>query len=130
MASSLREFISQLEAAGELHRVRAQVSPILEVTEIADRGSKSPCPNESPHARAFDPEHCSLGGRALLFENVEGSDVPLLINAFGSYRRAEMALGSDFEAVAERIAFLTKPEPPASLADAFQKARRDRRSGS
>src|ERR1051325_11665045 len=64
----LREFIRTLEAAGELKRIRTEVDPILEISEIADRVSKR-------------------GGPALLFENVKGSRMPLLINAFGSDRR-------------------------------------------
>jgi len=71
---NLREFISLLEKENELKRVKAKVSPILEITEITDRISKE-------------------GGPALLFENVEGSDMPVLINAFGSYKRMSMALG-------------------------------------
>src|SRR5690606_36615262 len=78
-----------------------------------------------------DPEHADLGGHALLFENVEGSRFPVAINVFGSYHRMEMALGcheeghttGGFEAIAGRIAELTKPEPPASLGDLIVKAR-------
>lgn len=33
----LREFVAQLEARGELKRVRTEVSPRLEMTEICDR---------------------------------------------------------------------------------------------
>ena len=35
--SDLQTFISTLDASGELHRITAPVSPILEITEIADR---------------------------------------------------------------------------------------------
>ena len=73
---SLKEFITQLESEGELVRITEPVSPILEIAEITDRVSKSPD-----------------GGKALLFENVEGSAMPVLINAFGSWRRIQMALG-------------------------------------
>ena len=64
---SLREFIDRLESENELIRIQEQVSPILEIAEITDRVSKQPG-----------------GGKALLFENVEGSSMPVLINAFGS----------------------------------------------
>ncbi|MEM8835322.1 MAG: UbiD family decarboxylase, partial [Planctomycetota bacterium] len=102
------------------------------------RVSKSPAPNmPSDSARETDPRFHHLGGTALLFENVEGSSFPLLINAFGSYRRMEMALGvqgellgaddgwSDrgFAAVADKIASLVKPEPPRSLGEAIEKAK-------
>ena len=51
---SLREFVNRLENENELIRIKDQVSPILEITEITDRVSKEPG-----------------GGKALLFENVE-----------------------------------------------------------
>ncbi len=126
MYATLGEFLTALEAAGELHRVTAPVSPRLEIAEIADRQSKSACPNASPHARRFDPGHCGLGGRALLLENVQDSDFPVCINVFGSYRRMEMALGCEaggFEAIASRIAELAKPQPPRGLRDLLAKAR-------
>jgi len=123
---SLQDFVAALEKAGELHRVSAPVSPLLEIAEIADRQCKAPCPNPSEAARAFDPRFSGGGGKALLFENVEGCDFPVLINAYGSYRRTEMALNcvdGGFEAIAARLASLTKPEPPKSLGDLFKKAR-------
>ena len=77
---SLRAFVERLEAAGELVRIKHPVSPILEITEIADRVVKA-------------------GGPALLFDQVEDSPYPLLINAFGSERRMAWAMG--FEDLAE-----------------------------
>lgn len=124
MYPTLRDFVAALEKAGELHRVKTRVSPMLEVTEIADRVSKSPAPSISEHAKKFDPQHHALGGKALLFENVEGSAFPLLINAFGSYRRMEMALGVTdigYEGLADRVAKLIKPEPPTGFIDKLKK---------
>ena len=72
--TDIREFISFLEKKGELRRIRARVSLDLEITEINDRIVRS-------------------GGPALLFENVEGYDVPLLINIFGTHQRVAWALG-------------------------------------
>ena len=121
---NLQEFVSALESAGELHRISASVSPMLEVTEIVDRVSKSPAARLSAHAKAFDPHHHALGGKALLFENIEGAKFPLLINAFGSYRRMEMALGCEdggFEALAARVEALVKPEPPTGLVQKMKK---------
>ncbi|MEM6458037.1 MAG: UbiD family decarboxylase domain-containing protein [Planctomycetota bacterium] len=125
---SLREFVDALDAAGELHRVAAPVSSMLEVTEIAGRVSKSPAARVSEHAKAFDPRFAHLGGKALLFENVQTPEgragMPLLINAFGSYRRMEMALGctdGGFESLADRVASLVKPEPPTRLLDKVKK---------
>ena len=97
--SSLRDFVKALESAGELKRIKAKVSPDLEITEITDRVSKSE-------------------GPALLFENVEGSEMPLLINAFGSNRRMAMALGVDtLDEVADEIEGMIKLGAPESLLD-------------
>jgi 4-hydroxy-3-polyprenylbenzoate decarboxylase len=124
MYATTRDFIAALDRAGELARVRARVSPVLEITHLADRQSKSPAPNlPSERTRTTDPRFHHLGGKALLLENVEGSDFPVLINQFGSYRRVEMALGchdaghtpGGLEALAERLGKLVKPEPPPTL---------------
>ncbi len=122
MYASLREFVAALEEAGELRRIPEPVSPLLEVSAMADRESKSPCGRVSESARRFDPGHCDRGGKALLFDRIEGCDFPLLINAYGSYRRTEIALGGDFERIAARIASLTKPVPPRSLGEIWKKA--------
>ena len=98
---SLREFIHQLEREEELLRIKERVSPILEITEITDRISKQPG-----------------GGKALLFENVEGSSMSVLINAFGSVKRMNMALGvHDIEDIPKRIERYIKIPPPSSLLD-------------
>ena len=72
--ADLREWIALLEREGELVRVTAEVDPDLEITEITDRVVKA-------------------GGPALLFENVKGSRLPLLINQFGTERRMCLAFG-------------------------------------
>ena len=121
---TLRDFVEALDAKGELHRVAAAVSPKLEITEIADRVSKSPAARLSEHAPVFDPAHHHLGGKALLFDQVQGASIPLLINAFGSYRRMEMALGCEaggFEALAEKIEQIVKPQPPSGMVDKVKK---------
>ena len=74
--SGLQEFISFLELKGELVRISAEVDPILEITEIADRVMRR-------------------GGPALLFEHVRGSRWPLLINAYGSEKRMAWSLGAE-----------------------------------
>ncbi|WP_028973808.1 menaquinone biosynthesis decarboxylase [Spirochaeta cellobiosiphila] len=73
---NLQSFIDELDKRGELKRIKKEVSPHLEITEIVDRVSKK-------------------YGPALLFENVKGSDYPVLINAFGTYERMALALGSE-----------------------------------
>jgi len=86
---SLRHFIQTLESSGELIRVKEFVSPVLEVTEIADRVVKS-------------------GGKALLFEN-NGTQFPILILAFASDRRMNMALGlNDLDEAGQMIDKLVK----------------------
>lgn len=127
MYGSVRDFVRALESKGELARVRGEVSPVLEITRLADRESKSPAPRApSESARRSDPRFHHLGGRALLFENVKGSDIPVLINAYGSYSRVEMALGcptGGVEDIAQRIAELVKPQPPRSWRELWGKAR-------
>jgi 4-hydroxy-3-polyprenylbenzoate decarboxylase len=119
-SETLRDFVEQLDREGELARVRAKVSPVLEIAEISDRMSKSPAPhghNELDRSRA-----AALGGKALLFENVEGSDIPVAINTFGSYWRVNQALGTDnLEALAERVQQLVKPEIPTTLLDKMKR---------
>jgi len=98
---SLREFIECLEFENDLIRITEPVSPILEIAEITDRVSKSPG-----------------GGKALLFENVEGSSMPVLINALGSHKRINAALGvTDIEAIPREIERFLKQAPPATLLD-------------
>jgi 4-hydroxy-3-polyprenylbenzoate decarboxylase len=132
MYPSLREFVDALERAGELKRIAAKVSPVLEITAIADRVSKSAAASmPSASAQRNDPRFCDRGGHALLFENVAGSDFPVLINAWGSYRRMEMALGchdqghtpGGFDALGAKIGALVKPEPPRSMREIIDKAR-------
>lgn len=122
--ANLREFVAALAAGGELVRVKAPVSPVLEISEIADRVSKSEAPRKSKHAQVTDPKHHGGGGKALLFENVEGSRLPVLINAYGSYRRMEMALGCEaegFDGLARRLEALLKPEVPTGLIEKLKK---------
>ena len=98
---SLIEFIERLEIDGELLRIKESISPILEIAEITDRVSKKP-----------------RGGKALLFENVEGSSMPVLINAFGSTKRMNLALGvHNIEDIAKRIESYIKIPPPTTLLD-------------
>jgi len=127
MHATLREFINALDRAGELRRVRCRVSPKLELAAIGQRLRLAPCPNPSRFATAFDAARADLGGPALLFDNVEGCDMPVAINLFGSCRRMEMALGvhetGGLEAVGDRIGSLVKPQPPRSFGEIVAKAR-------
>jgi 4-hydroxy-3-polyprenylbenzoate decarboxylase len=117
---TLRDFLSVLEREGELARVKAKVSPVLEVAQICDRMSKSPAPHG--HNELDKSPAAALGGKALLFENVEGSDIPVAINTFGSYWRVNQALGTDnLTALAERVQQLVKPEIPTTLMEKMKR---------
>ncbi len=117
----LRSFVTDLERRGQLVRIAAEVDPILEITEIADRQSKLPAIDGVPPP-ATDPVHGGLGGSALLFENVKGSSMPLLINAYGSYERIRLALGCEsIEALARKVEQLVKPEMPTTLMEKMKK---------
>ena len=105
--ADLREFISQLEAKGDLRRVALEVDPRLEMTEICDRV-----------LRAHGP--------ALLFERPKGHPgIPVLCNLFGSVERIAAAMGvADARALREigrLLAYLREPEPPQGLRDLWDK---------
>jgi 4-hydroxy-3-polyprenylbenzoate decarboxylase len=105
----LREWIAALEKHGELRRIREQVSPELEITEITDRVSKI-------GARASTEPRPKPGKNpALLFEDVSGHPGhKVLINQFGSEHRMAMALGVEkLDDIAERIHGLVNVKPPA-----------------
>ena len=102
-AADLQTFVAELEQRGWLKRVTAAVDPELEITEIADRMVKS-------------------DGPALLFENVKGHQMPLLINTFASQQRMGLALGcSDFDEIAQRVQALLKPEMPTTIMQKLKK---------
>ncbi len=95
----LSDFIRKLEEAGQLKRVKTEVSADLEITEITDRVSKK-------------------YGPAILFENVKDHSIPVLINAFGSYERMAMALNvKHVNEIAHEIESLVKPEMPSTFID-------------
>ncbi len=102
---SLNEFIKRLESEEELIRVSEFIDPVLEITEVVDRVSKS-----------------QGGGKALLFENT-GTNFPVLINAFGSEKRISMALGVNrLENIPAKIdsLFQTITTPKQSLWEKLQ----------
>jgi len=102
----LRDFIGQLETMGELKRIRAEVDPYLEMTEICDRTLRA-------------------GGPALLFENPKGHGMPVLGNLFGTPRRVALGMGEDsvtaLREVGKLLAFLKEPDPPRGMKDAWAK---------
>ena len=102
----LRDFIEQLEQLGELKRIKQEIDPYLEMTEICDRTLKAQ-------------------GPALLFEKVKGSDIAVLGNLFGTPRRVAFGMGEEnveaLREVGKLLAFLKEPDPPKGMKDAWQK---------
>ena len=110
----LRDWIKALEKHGELKRIREEVSPELEITEITDRVSKIGADKGIDTKGKYAP-----GGPALLFENVKGHPGhKVFINQFGSERRMALALGVDrLDEIAERIQGLMNIKAPEGLFD-------------
>jgi 4-hydroxy-3-polyprenylbenzoate decarboxylase len=109
MGKDLKDFINRLEERRELHRIRVEVDPYLEMGAIAEKIMKSP-----------------QGGPALLFENPKGHSIPVLMNMYGSARRIQMALGVDEEprgldAIADRIKHLIQEAMPKQGTSFFDK---------
>lgn len=91
----LSGYIDHLERIGDVSRIKAEVDPVLEVTEIADRVIKE-------------------NGPALIFENVKGSNFPLAMNLFGTEERVELALGRKPADVGnELVEIFQKLNPPS-----------------
>ena len=105
--TDLRDWIKALEKAGELKRITVEVSPDLEMAEIADRTAK------------LHRGTAKAGGPALLFENIKGHPgARVLMNQFGSLRRMQLALETDsLDDIANRIRTLLKPQTPTSFMD-------------
>lgn len=104
--NDLRDWLTALERAGELRRIKTEVDPVLEIAEITDRVSK------------HRDEDGNGGGPALLFENPKGQTVPVLINQFGSERRMRMALEVDsLDEVADRIRQFMDVKSPQGFLD-------------
>lgn len=102
----LREFIAMLEKRGELVRIKQEIDPHLEMTEISDRTLRAK-------------------GPALLFENPKGYDYPVLTNLFGTPERVALGMGQDdvgaLREVGKVLATLKEPEPPKGMRDAWEK---------
>jgi 4-hydroxy-3-polyprenylbenzoate decarboxylase len=116
--ADLRDFLAQLERAGELRRVRDVVDPSLEMTALCDRALRA-------------------GGPALLFEHPagerrgpNGAVIPVLGNLFGTPERVAKAMGVDdddwraaLREIGRLLGFLKEPEPPKGLVDAWRTTR-------
>ncbi len=106
VARNLQEFVALLEKRGQLKRIGARVARDLEISEIVDRVSKGP----------------PAGNVALLFEQVDGFEMPVLINAFGSSERMACALGVErLDELGERLARLLDLKMPGTFAEKLKK---------
>jgi 4-hydroxy-3-polyprenylbenzoate decarboxylase len=109
--SNLRDFMAHLEREGKLVRVKAAVSPHLEMTEIGTR-------------------LVAERGPAVLFETVVAGDgrrfdMPVLVNLFGTVERVAMGIGREpggLREVGEALAMLRQPEPPGGWREALRLA--------
>src|SRR6185436_9265132 len=105
---SFREWVNQLDRAGELKRISQPVATELEITELADREMKQPG-----------------GGQALLIEKptVNGvvSPFPVAINTLGSHKRMAMSMGAEsMDHVARELGSLMKAKPPTSFRETIK----------
>jgi 4-hydroxy-3-polyprenylbenzoate decarboxylase len=101
---SLRAFMAHLEERGRLVRVRTPVSPVLEMTEIQTR-------------------LLAEQGPAVLFETVEGFNMPVLVNLFGTVERVAWGMGrepAELKELGRTLAFFKQPEPPQGLRQALE----------
>src|SRR5687767_8920867 len=91
----LQEFVRYLERKGQLKRIQAEVDPVLEAGEIAQRVLVN-------------------GGPALFFERPKGSSIPLLMNVFGTMDRVRAAIGREpAEIGQELLSTAERINPPA-----------------
>lgn len=101
----IQEFVKDLESQGELVRIKEPISPILEITEITDRVCKMPG-----------------GGKALLFENPKGYNIPVLTNLYGSESRIKKALGyENLEDIGWKLYRILRPEVPKTFLEKLKK---------
>ena len=105
---SFRDWIQQLDSAGELKRIAQPLATELEITALADREMKSPG-----------------GGKALLIERptIHGrpSSFPVAINTLGSWKRMALSMGAEsVDDVARDLGALMKAKPPTTLKDTVQ----------
>jgi len=105
---SYRDFLNQLDRAGELKRIIQPVATELEITELADREMKS-----------------AGGGKALLIEKptVNGvvSPFPVAINTLGSHKRMALSMGAEsVDEVAQELGALMKAKPPTGFKETIK----------
>lgn len=92
----LADYLSQLEQCGELLRIKVEVDPYLEITELADRLVKR-------------------GGPAVLIEHPKNASFPLVIGLYGTMARAERALGASLATLTARMRDWVQTAPPTTM---------------
>ncbi|MBI5193216.1 MAG: UbiD family decarboxylase [Nitrospirae bacterium] len=103
--NDLRDFINTIDKKGQLVRVKTEVDPNLEITEILDR-------------------LLHKSGTAVLFENVKGHSVPIAANLYGTVERVALGLETDevgLDEIGQFLAYLQQPEPPKGIFEAIKK---------
>ena len=82
MSQDLRTYLDQLvtKHPEQLKIVDAEVDPVFEATAIVDK-------------MQYDERY--PGFPAVLFRNIKGSTMPMLINLHGSYQRLALSIGTD-----------------------------------
>jgi len=104
MTRNLRTFLGLVEQRGQLKRVKALVDPDLEIAEISNRLLQA-------------------GGPALIFENVKGSGIPVVVNLLGTVERVcwamDMQEQSELEELGVRLGKLQSPKPPKKISQAI-----------
>ncbi|MDX1977615.1 MAG: UbiD family decarboxylase [Pseudanabaenaceae cyanobacterium bins.68] len=97
---TLRTFLDLLQQRGQLRRITVPVDGDLEIAEISNRMLQA-------------------GGPALLFEQVKGSHIPVVVNLLGTVERVCWAMGLEtqeqLEALGTKLSKLQSPKPPKNL---------------
>jgi 4-hydroxy-3-polyprenylbenzoate decarboxylase len=96
----LQSYVNFLDRIGDLKRIKGEVDPILEITEISCKTIEN-------------------NGPALLFENVLGSRYPVVTNIFGSEERLKLALGCDPKELGQEILFFMEKMMPPKIGNIF-----------
>lgn len=97
----LRSFLDDLEAHGQLVRIREEVDSHLEVTVIQHRV-------------------LAQGGPALLFENVKGCSIKLVTNLFGTRERVDRVFGRPPAETGNLLAGMATEFMPPSFGNAWR----------
>lgn len=104
----LRDFVRHLEAAGELVRIREPVSVVHDMTEIHRRVL-----NQDGPALLFEEPITATGAR---------SEIPVLVNLFGTVRRVAWGIGIEPQALpqlGEHLAALRHPSMPKDFSETW-----------